>query len=142
MMELFSFNSNLDETEQAHEKTLQDNKEVFYIARVGQIGKPLVEPYTATNSYKIVTDNYDLDFQRVHSAWATGYFEYWAVGSCQQFIRKMDADRVIARLNNLEDLDIQKAASLRALIEVEREKMVTLQLMMSTLEYKIIKKLK
>lgn len=80
-------------------KASEQHQAAFYIARVGQVGKPLREPYTSNNCFMVFSDNPEHDFQLVKSAYATKRFNSIAYGSCQPFIRLRDVRNIIDQLS-------------------------------------------
>ncbi|WP_446291536.1 DUF6943 family protein [Vibrio vulnificus] len=95
----------------------------FYIARVGQVGKPMWTPYTANNSFMVFSEQPELDFQRVKAAYESGAFDYYALGSCQPAIRVGDVRRVIAQCENMNERHLQQMALLERHIELQQQKL-------------------
>ncbi|HIF9106903.1 TPA: DUF6943 family protein [Photobacterium damselae] len=119
-MQVLSFNSSLTAS--------------FYIARVGQVGKPLKTHYTANNSFIVISDDSELDFQRVKAAYEAGAFKYYARGSCQAFIRLQDVRAVIARSEALNARHLKQMALLDAHIEFEQQKLDKQRLLLKELQ--------
>ena len=95
----------------------------FFIARVGQVGKPLWKPYTSNNSFMVFSENPEIDFQRVKAAFEAGAFEYYSLGSCQPFIRIRDVREVIARCENMDERHLKQMALLDSHISLQKEKL-------------------
>ncbi|EGU55322.1 MULTISPECIES: DUF6943 family protein [Vibrio oreintalis group] len=95
----------------------------FFIARVGQVGKPMWEPYTADNSFMVFSENPELDFQRVKAAYESGAFQYFAIGSCQSFIRIRDVREVLAKCENMNERHLKQMALLEQHIKLQQEKL-------------------
>lgn len=98
-------------------------KASFFIARVGQVGKPMWQPYTANNSFMVFSENPELDFQRVKAAYESGAFNYYAIGSCQQQIRIGDVRQVLAKCENMNDRHLKQMALLEQHIALEQKKL-------------------
>ena len=95
----------------------------FFIARVGQVGKPMWTPYTANNSFMVITDNPELDYQRVKAAYEAGAFKPYAFGSCQPFIRLRDVQEVVSRCVAMNERHLKQMALLNSYIEIEQKKL-------------------
>lgn len=121
MMTVKSFNANL--APQA----------AFFLARVGDVGKPLREPYTSTNSFIVLSDEPELDYQRVTAAYHSKRFYVYQVGSCQPFIRLKDVRSEIENINGLvSDKYLLQMEALQKVIDIQEQKLEkTRQLLLS-----------
>ena len=95
----------------------------FFIARVGQVGKPMWKPYTSNNSFMVFSDTPDVDFQRVKAAYASGAFEFYKLGSVQPCIRIGDVREVIARIENMDERHLKQMALIEQAIQLQQEKL-------------------
>ncbi|WP_420377925.1 DUF6943 family protein [Vibrio anguillarum] len=95
----------------------------FFIARVGQVGKPMWEPYTANNSFMVFSEHPELDFQRVKAAYESGAFEIYALGTCQPSIRVRDVRQVLARCENMNERHLKQMALLEQHIALQQKKL-------------------
>lgn len=95
----------------------------FFIARVGNVGKPMWQPYTANNSFMVMSDNPELDFQKVKAAYEAGAFKPYAFGTCQPFIRLNDVREVVSKCQGLNERHLKQMALLEAYIEQEQKKL-------------------
>ncbi|CAH7046626.1 conserved hypothetical protein [Vibrio chagasii] len=96
-------------------------KAQFYIARIGQVGKPMWAPYTANNSFMVISDNPESDFQKVKAAYESGAFDYYALGSCQPSIRISDVRDVVARSQGIEEKHLLKLAAIEKYISAQQD---------------------
>ncbi|WP_412500518.1 DUF6943 family protein [Vibrio cyclitrophicus] len=96
-------------------------KAQFYIARVGQVGKPMWAPYTANNSFMVISDNPESDFQKVKAAYESGAFNYYALGSCQPCIRISDVRSVVEKSQNINEKHLAKLAAIDKYIQSQQE---------------------
>lgn len=96
-------------------------KAQFYIARVGLVGKPMWAPYTANNSFMVISDNPQSDFQKVKAAYESGAFNYYALGSCQPSIRISDVRNVVDKSQGIEEKHLLKLASIEKYIRAQQE---------------------
>ncbi|CAH7218469.1 conserved hypothetical protein [Vibrio chagasii] len=96
-------------------------KAQFYIARVGQVGKPMWAPYTANNSFMVISDNPESDFQKVKAAYESGAFNYYALGSCQPCIRISDVRSVVEKSQNIDEKHLAKLAAIDKYIQSQQE---------------------
>lgn len=95
----------------------------FFIARIGQVGKPMWQPYTADNSFMVFSETPDLDFQRVKAAYESGVFQNFALGSCQPFIRIRDVREVLAKCENMNERHLKQMVLLEQHIKLQQEKL-------------------
>lgn len=95
----------------------------FFIARVGLVGKPMWQPYTANNSFMVLSETPEMDFQRVKAAYEAGAFQYYAVGSCQPSIRIKDVREVLAKCENMDERHLKQLALLEQHIQLQQEKL-------------------
>ncbi|MEZ8082827.1 DUF6943 family protein [Enterovibrio norvegicus] len=95
----------------------------FFIARVGQVGKPMWTPYTSNNSFMVFSDNPDVDFQRVKAAYESGAFEFYKLGSVQPCIRIRDVRELVARCENMDERHLKQMGLLERHIEAQQEKL-------------------
>ncbi|CAH6849483.1 conserved hypothetical protein [Vibrio crassostreae] len=93
----------------------------FYIARVGQVGKPMWKPYTANNSFMVISNNPESDFQKVKAAYESGAFNYYALGSCQPCIRISDVRSVVEKSQNIDEKHLAKLAAIDKYIQSQQE---------------------
>ncbi|CAK3749578.1 conserved hypothetical protein [Vibrio crassostreae] len=96
-------------------------KAQFYIARVGQVGKPMWAPYTANNSFMVISDNPESDFQKVKAAYESGAFNYYALGSCQPCIRISDVRSIVEKSQNIDEKHLAKLAAIDKYIQSQQE---------------------
>jgi len=72
------------------------NGAAFWIARVGQCGKPMkVNNYREGNTYAVFSEDPERDFQTVKLCYDLGLFRLYSLGSCQEAIRIGDVRKVI-----------------------------------------------
>lgn len=90
----------------------------FWIARVGQCGKPLREPYTSNNSFAVYSDQPEIDFQRLKAAYEISSFAYYAGGSVQQAIRIKDVQRVADNAPQMTDKQAAMMDTIDSKIEI------------------------
>lgn len=95
----------------------------FFIARVGQVGKPMWTPYTSTNSFMVFSENPNLDFQKVKAAYESGAFKPYQLGSVQPFIRLSDVREVIERSRNIEERHLRQMALLEQHLAEQEKKL-------------------
>ncbi|WP_257214483.1 DUF6943 family protein [Vibrio coralliilyticus] len=95
----------------------------FFIARVGQVGKPMWTPYTSNNSFMVFSDNKEADFQRVKAAYEAKAFEYYAHGSVQPSIRIGDVRKVIAQCVNMDERHLNQMAALEQYIALKQKEL-------------------
>ncbi|CAH7226995.1 conserved hypothetical protein [Vibrio chagasii] len=93
----------------------------FYIARVGQVGKPMWAPYTANNSFMVISDNPESDFQKVKAAYESGAFNYYSLGSCQPSIRISDVRNVVERSQGIAEKHLLQLARIEGYIQAQQE---------------------
>lgn len=93
----------------------------FYIARVGQVGKPMWTPYTANNSFMVISNNPQSDFQKVKAAYESGAFNYYALGSCQPSIRISDVRNVVEKSQGIEEKHLVKLAAIEKYIQAQQD---------------------
>ncbi|CAK2309737.1 conserved hypothetical protein [Vibrio crassostreae] len=96
-------------------------KAQFYIARIGQVGKPMWAPYTANNSFMVISDNPESDFQKVKAAYESGAFNYYALGSCQPSIRISDVRDVVEKSQGIAEKHLLKLAAIEKYISAQQE---------------------
>ncbi|BAX56108.1 hypothetical protein PDPUS_3_00027 (plasmid) [Photobacterium damselae subsp. piscicida] len=95
----------------------------FFIARVGNVGKPMWKPYTANNSYMVISEQPDIDFQRVKIAYESGAFKPYTFGTCQPFIRLRDVVKVVACCGDINERHLKQVALLESYLEQEQKKL-------------------
>ena len=98
-------------------------KASFFIARVGQVGKPMWQPYTSNNSFMVFSENPELDFQRVKAAYEAGAFDYYAIGTCQPQLRINDVRQVLAKCENMNNRHLKQMALLEQHLALEQKKL-------------------
>lgn len=87
------------------------------------MGKPMWQPYTANNSFMVLSENPELDFQRVKAAYESGAFEFYALGTCQPSIRIRDVRTVLARCESMSERHLQQMVMLEQHITLQQEKL-------------------
>lgn len=91
----------------------------FFIARVGSnVGKPMLSPYTANNSYAVISNDPDVDFAKVHCLYRAGYFNKYAYGTCQPSITLKVIHTVVGLADNM---DQEQLKGLATVLEFERQ---------------------
>ncbi|CAH7340087.1 conserved hypothetical protein [Vibrio chagasii] len=96
-------------------------KASFYIARIGLVGKPMWAPYTANNSFMVISDNPESDFQKVKAAYESGAFNYYAYGTCQPSIRISDVRNVVEKSQGIAEKHLLQLASVEKYIKAQQE---------------------
>lgn len=97
------------------------SKADFYIARVGLVGKPMLTPFTANNSFLVFSDSPDIDFQRVMFAYKAGLFRPYTIGSVQPSIRIGDVKKVINECVHISNDALVKSAAIEKAIRLQEE---------------------
>lgn len=108
-------------------KTYNGQKADFYIARVGQCGKPLRKPYNIGNCYAVTSDNPELDFARVQIMYNANAFEMFSYGTCQQAIRIRDLKDVVSRSKGINPAMVAKVIAVNKLAEIKRQELEKLE---------------
>ena len=78
-------------------------------------------PYTANNSFMVISDNPESDFQEVKAAYESGAFNYYALGSCQPCIRISDVRSVVEKSQNIDEKHLAKLAAIDKYIQSQQE---------------------
>lgn len=93
----------------------------FYIKRVGNTGQPSLTPLTSTNSWGVISNNADVDFQRVDAAYNAGAFSIYNRGSVQPFITKRDVELVLSKCDNMDEEKLKMLAQIQQLIKLKEQ---------------------
>ncbi|TKF71746.1 hypothetical protein FCV55_07115 [Vibrio sp. F13] len=78
-------------------------------------------PYTANNSFMVISDNPESDFQKVKAAYESGAFNYYALGSCQPSIRISDVRNVVEKSQGIAEKHLLQLASVEKYIKAQQE---------------------
>ncbi len=78
-------------------------------------------PYTANNSFMVISDNPQSDFQKVKAAYESGAFNYYALGSCQPSIRISDVRNVVEKSQGIEEKHLVKLAAIEKYIQTQQD---------------------
>nr|WP_048667333.1 hypothetical protein [Vibrio crassostreae] len=78
-------------------------------------------PYTANNSFMVISDNPESDFHKVKVAYESGAFNHYALGSCQPCIRISDVRRVISRCQCIPESQLIKIVRIEKYLQAKQE---------------------